>query len=65
MIPEYQRQLPLTSAHEDVEREVRRRAVLSVCCLATDAEDADNLLEALGLRPNEGRRRATCESLDR
>lgn len=55
MIPEYSRQLPLTSAHEDVEREVRRRAVLSVCYLATDAEDADNLLEALGLRPNEGR----------
>lgn len=55
MIPEYRTQLPLSPAHEDVEREVRRRAVLSVCHLATDAEDADLLLEALGLRPSEGR----------
>lgn len=45
--------MPVTST--DVERAVRRRAVRAVCAYAESGDDAERLLEVLGLRPHEGR----------
>ena len=55
MIPEYRRGVDLVGLDADYLREQRRRAVLSVCARAADAEDADFLLGSLGLRPHEAR----------
>lgn len=55
MIPEYGQQLPVVTASDDVERTIRRRAVLNVCGLARDAVDAEYVMDVLGLDPREGR----------
>jgi hypothetical protein len=55
VIPEYQRGVTLVGYDQAYEAQQRRRAVLAVCGLAQDAEDADHVLEVLGLRPHEGR----------
>jgi len=55
VIPEYQRGVTLAGYDQAYEVQQRRRAVLAVCWLAQDADDADHVLEVLGLRPHEGR----------
>lgn len=61
MIPEYGRQAPLVRASEDVERIVRRRAVLTVCRYVPDVGEAAHVLEVLGLDPHEGRKPTVCD----
>lgn len=64
MIPEYRRGVTLRPpATDDVEADVRRRAVLTVCALSSSAEAADDVLDVLGLDPREGR--PTTEHDDR
>jgi len=55
VIPEYRRGLELPPVETAYLVEQRRRAVLNVCALAANADDADHVLEVLGLRPTEGR----------
>jgi hypothetical protein len=55
VIPEYRRGVaPLPAAAAAVEREYRRRAVLTVCA-NVGATDAQDVLDTLGLDPHEGR----------
>jgi hypothetical protein len=56
VIPEYRRGINLRPpAPEVVERDTRRRAVLTVCHYAHDSHDAENVMDVLGLDPREGR----------
>jgi hypothetical protein len=55
VIPEYRRGVTLRPPAADVvERETRRRAVLTVCAYV-GTTDAQDVLDILGLDPHEGR----------
>lgn len=54
MLPEHAQAMSIGRPGQ-LDREVRRRAVLSICFHAHSAEDADELIHMLGLDPVEGR----------
>jgi hypothetical protein len=64
VIPEYRRGITLVGYDPAYDIRQRRCAVLTVCGLAHDADDADELLAILGLRPHEGRPRETIDVRD-